>query len=195
MALSRASQYILFFNGMAMKAEAYCLIATMLIGLPFAVSAQDTSGIAGTYEILICKSKSEFSNACPEIAHGTLVISDRPFAPEEIVKVGKMDFPPPLEEMRACFSGNRPDHAQTYAFIDKRAAIGWSIENAVLKVELFRSADAGYNAELRIDGDKLSGTGHSWGAGAAAPGFANADALVGHRIGPPDISACLSDIK
>jgi len=178
-----------------MRTEGYFLLTTLFLGLPIAGSAQAIPSIAGTYEIQICKLNCEKPNPYSVIAHGILVLSDRPLTADEIAKVGKMNFPPPPEEMRACFSGNRPHHPETYAFIDKRAAIGWSMENTVLKVELFRSGDAGYNAELQIDADKLSGTGHSWGVGAAAPGFAKADALVGHRIGPPDVSACFRDIK
>jgi hypothetical protein len=149
----------------------------------------DTPGVTGTYELLICKSSCSFSNPQLAIARGRLVLSDSPLSTDEVKKTDRFHLSVPGERLRACFSGARPMHAETYAFIGNSGATTWTLTNNLLRVSLYRSPDAGYEAELHVDGDILSGQGRSWGAGVAAPRF-GPDVIVGRRVGPPDISAC-----
>src|SRR5262249_22165463 len=144
----------------------------------------------GTYELFICKRDCAFANSQTAIAKGVIVLFDRPLSREEVGRLDPLGLTEPGETIRACFSGTRAEHAETYAFIDKTGATTWSFENSVLRVVLFHSPDAGYGTELRVEGDTLLGNGGSWGAGAAAPSF-GPDVIVGRRIGPPNFSACL----
>ena len=171
------------------------LLAFIFVGIVGTVSAQLDARVAGTYELLICKSDCGFTSDQSVIARGVVVLFNRSLSADEIKNVGTMPFASAPEDLRACFSGDRPEHAETYAFIQEKAAIAWSIENDVLKLELFRSPDAGYNAELRAQGDVLTGAGTSWGAGAGSPNFAKDNVIVGRRVGPPDISRCLVDAR
>lgn len=145
----------------------------------------------GTYELLICKSECSFQNPAMAIARGTIVIFKDALSPEDIERIDRFHHARTEEVLRACFYGVRSEHTDTYAFIQKTGATMWSFENNSLKLGLFRSPDAGYEVDLQLRGNALSGEGHSWGAGAGAPRFSPVDVIVGRRVGPPRISACL----
>jgi len=171
-----------------MTARIYSVVLALCVASSAAAALAEKPDVTGTYELSVCKSDCELTQSV--IAKGTVVLFNRPLSSNEIDKLGPSRFFGPAEALRACFSGARPEHAETYAFIQKTSATSWSFENGVLKIELFRSPDASYEAELRLQGDVLSGVGHSWGAGAGAPRFGAADVITGRRVGPPNISAC-----
>jgi len=168
----------------------FTLLALLYLGTTSAAASVSESEVIGTYELLLCKSECSFENLAAAITRGTVVLFKDPLSQEDVEKLDRFHRARAEEVLRACFSGVRPEHAETYAFIQKTGATTWSFENNVLKFGLFRSPDAGYEAELRLRGDVLSGEGHSWGAGAGAPRFSPVDVIVGRRVGPPNLSAC-----
>jgi hypothetical protein len=58
---------------------------------------------------------------------------------------------------------------------------------------LYESPDAGYDAQVVVERERMEGTGRSWtaGVGDAFP----PDFISGRRIGPPDRARCVRDIE
>jgi hypothetical protein len=144
---------------------------------------------AGNYELLICKSACSFEHPQSAVAKGLIVLSEDPLPRDVVEKIRLSHFVEP-NHARACFVGTQSERAKTFAFLTKAMSTSWALENGVLKFELFRSADAGYEVELERKSSILVGKGMSWGAGVAAPHF-TPDIVVGRRIGPVNVSACL----
>jgi hypothetical protein len=157
--------------------------------LCFTLTQPHASEMTGNYQLLICKSPCSFEQPQSAVAEGVLVLSDEPLSPGDIQKLGPSHFSA-SNEPRACFAGSRSDSAETFAFLGKRGVTSWALENGLIKLELFRSADAGYEIELERIGEVLIGKGVSWGAGVAAPQYSH-DFVIGRRIGPVNISVCL----
>jgi hypothetical protein len=145
--------------------------------------------VAGTYELIICKSACSFSK--PENAFATLVVVlfDRVMTQKDMDRIDPYyHFDPGVN---ACYAFSRKAQAQSYAVISEKGVSPWLSSDHKIRFALFRSPDAGYAVELERTGDSLAGTGRSWGAGMGAPPPEYThDTVVGRRVGPPDISGC-----
>ena len=153
------------------------------------VLAAHDADVAGSYEILVCKTGCAFGDSQAPAALGTVVLFDAPLSTSDVVDIDPFHFGTPDETLRACFSGMQYENAETLAFGSKRGVSGWEYKHNQLTFQLLRSIDAGYEATLQREGELLRGTGTSWGAGEAAPGY-RPDVIVARRVGPPDISWC-----
>ena len=151
--------------------------------------ADDAPRIAGSYEVLICKSACAFGDPATPPALGVVVVFDKPLPGRAIAGIDPYHFGAPGEKVRLCYSGMQSDTARTLAFATKRGVSAWQFDKHQLTFELARSIDAGYEASLSFDGKTVHGTGNSWGAGVAAPGF-SPDIIVARRVGPADMSWC-----
>ena len=143
--------------------------------------------MAGSYEVRVCKTQCAFDSQTPD-AIGTVVLFDTPLSDSFIDEIDTfLGFP--REKVRACFSGSQFENPHTFAFATGRGVSAWEFKAGKLTFELFHSVDAGYEVTLSREGELFRGTGSSWGAGVAAPGF-KPDVLVARRVGPADISWC-----
>lgn len=154
-----------------------------------APAAHGVDGLAGSYEVRVCKSDCEFGDSRSAASLGVVVLFDAPLSKKDIEDIEPYHFNTPGENLRACYSGTQFEKAETFAFGTQRGVSAWEFKNNQLTFELFRSVDAGYEATMKRDGKVLRGTGSSWGAGVAAPGY-SPDVIVVRRIGPSDISWC-----
>ena len=151
--------------------------------------AQPKTDVSGTYELLVCKKSCSFEKPQAAIAHGTVVLFESPLSQADADRLDPFHFAEPNEVIRACFVGEESNDAQSFAFGEKVGTTAWSLKGNTLTFSLMRSLDAGYSVEAERNGTKFSGKGVSWGAGVAAPGY-TPDAIVGRRVGPPNIAAC-----
>ena len=172
------------------RARLWTVIWVCGVACSFSIEA-NASEVAGTYELLVCKTACSFADPDAAFAKGIVVLFDKAMTPKEIERVDPSHFVWPNEVVRACFAGQNFKGADSFAFGERVGATHWSLQGKLLNFELLRSVDAGYEVDVERDGRNLVGKGTSWGAGVAAPGFSS-DIVVGRRIGPPDISACPS---
>jgi hypothetical protein len=157
-------------------------------------------GIAGTYEIEICRDSCVGEDAPHLLTRGCLVLDDTvydwdrfPRAMREYLEKYEsvLTVIRTQREPNACFVLGSSEDPDTYAGMSPVGVTKWlpNEENS-LSVALFHSHDAGYVARLTLGGQGLRGRGRSWGAGdwhQEVP----ADVLHGRRIGAPDWGICI----
>lgn len=174
-----------------MKTIALLLLSIVTLG--FSVQAADTSEhgkVAGTYEIIICKSNCSFSDPSNVFATTVVVLFDRAMSQEDMSRLDPFYHYDP-SDVRACYAVDLKAHAQSYVGINKTGVSPWELTGNKIRFDLFHSPDAGYAVDIEHTGELMTGTGRSWGAGMGAPppDF-GPDVIVGRRLGPPNISAC-----
>lgn len=91
----------------------------------------------------------------------------------------------------ACFALRRRSRdIETYAGIATTGLTHWSVgPDSVVRIELYRSPDAGYEVRLRWRPGGLQGEGRSWTVGVADARNSDEE-VVAERIGAPDIRRC-----
>jgi hypothetical protein len=174
-----------------MKISAVVLLAVTVVACVVQPARVDSdSEIAGTYELIICKTACSFSNRDNVIAKADIVFLDHMMSLEEAQHINPL-YNADTRDSNACYTVERSDEAKTYAGVRKTDTSRWLISGNTIKFDLFRSPDAGYAAEVKRTGSSLLGTGESWGVGMGAPPKDyGPDIIVGRRVGPPDISVC-----
>jgi hypothetical protein len=144
--------------------------------------------VAGTYELLICKSTCSFSNQRNAFARAVVVLFDQPIARKPYIARQPYAIDPSL---KACYLVKRNAKAESYAGIQETGMTSWLLRGHTIQFDLYRSPDARYMVEVERTGDLLVGTGRSWGVGMGAPAPEyTPDRVVGRRVRPPDVSAC-----
>jgi len=159
----------------------------LFAGLAFAVMAGAAQsavgkdrGVAGTYELLICKGSCSAGGKV--LGTGVIVLFEHAMKPKDVARLD-----PPYdfrhEKANACY-------AVTYPVSKASGATIYSLDRDTVSFVLMRSKDSWYSVRVERKGDVLSGVGNFWSAGVAPPpGFVE-DMLIGKRLGPPDIAAC-----
>jgi hypothetical protein len=176
------------------------LAIVALCGAAHPANASPVDEVAGTYELLICKSACSFSDPHNAFTRATVVLLDHALTRGERELIDPDYHPPdrasapvprrpPEFEMRGCFSLKHLAKAQSFAQIKTTGATPWQFKDGTLRFELYRSPDAGYFVELERKGRLLGGKGVSFGAGVANPGYSD-DVVVGRRLRDADISVC-----
>lgn len=167
--------------------------AAVLTQVPAAPSA------AGTYHLSICQ------GACAgqPMVSGLLVLSDRPFTLERLSEpaqrylhqkaVWLLVHIRELAQPNACFALQRQPGASTVVGSIPSSITDWRTTGRAVAVTLFVSPDAGYVAELELDGQDLRGHGFSWGM--PGPYHRTDETIAATRVGPPDMDRCLRQIE
>ena len=156
-----------------------CLaFAVMVSAAPWAVGKD--RGVAGTYELLICKgSCSARGNV---LGTGVIVLFEHAMKRKDVAQLD-----PPYdfrhEKANACY-------AVTYPVPQASGATIYSLDRDTVSFVLMRSKDSWYSVRVERKGDVLSGVGNFWSAGVAPPSGFVEDTVVGRRRGPADIGAC-----
>jgi hypothetical protein len=162
------------------------------------LAAQTVRGqtpIPGTYAISVCKTApctpGDSSHA---VAWGQLVLfADSinlralPDSARRLLEGLFLDRP-----ANGCVIMQRASNATTYA--GGVRGTYWSSDSSRggwINLTLYRSPDAHHAVTARVIGTALRGTGRSAGAGAAEVDWPT-DTIVGERIGPPDLAACVT---
>lgn len=149
--------------------------------------------VAGTYAVAVCKGAPCVpDDTVHAVAWGQIVLFNEP--------INLVALPDSARRLLAgihlhaptngCTIMRSAPHVQTYLAVT--SGTRWeSIAGAPDQITLLsRSPDATYDALLRVTVNGMSGTGSSWGAGAAKVDWPT-DTIVARRIGPPDLNACI----
>lgn len=147
----------------------------------------------GTYDLLICSEACSVDAPEKVLISGHLVLLPYTFSRPELELLDPregMSVSP--HELSACFTLSLlPGRSFTgYANTRHPAVTGWTYQNQRVHLSLYRSPDAGYEVDLSPSDGLYTGTGMSWGAGAADPKDPHIDYVLARRTGPADISQC-----
>ena len=145
--------------------------------------AQSPPSPAGTYTFDICRGGCGPRDQPGAYLRGTLILLDSVIPVPE--SWGRY-------HPNACFQLTqiRPQE-DSYAGIWKHGLTVWQRADSGhgISLILYRSPDAGYDADLRVMETELRGSGGSWGTGVAEI-HAPRDSIVARRVGPPNPGSC-----
>lgn len=157
---------------------------------------------AGTYEVRACMGPCDPASA-PSVVTGMLVLTDEPFSLAPLSAIASSHLRESEEwlfaslegrEPNACFHLSRsPGAPRSFLASSPVGVTEWKVAGDGLSVLLWASPDAGYVAQLRVDGRNLVGSGYSW-----APGDEYQPAgevIVAIRTGPPELARCFQAIE
>jgi hypothetical protein len=160
---------------------------------PAPAAAPDTT-VAGTYEVVLCDGCDAAGTPAAErlrvVLYGEPLFVSGPLAgvnPPDGVKIFQRMLT--LERENYCF-GLPPGYERGLvgAFYDTAIAIWERTRGDSIRFPLYRSADAGVEVRVRIQGGRMSGVLEDW----YAPGRPTQviGAVTGRRVGPPDPEVC-----
>lgn len=188
-----------------MRTHPRWMVACAMIGactLP-GTAAPGPAEWPGTYEVTVCTQSCDPAVGGTVLARGHLVLESSAYDPQSVPETARTYFERHSIYLlhsvargapNACFVLERSEAAanRTYAGIQPVALTRWtrSDSSGTMRVPLFRSPDAGYVAEVMIQGAALTGTGKSWGS-ESSDLEGTGDIISGRRIGPPDRDLCL----
>ena len=159
------------------------LFALAVMGSAAQFAVGKDRGVAGTYELLICKSECSFSERGNVVQTAVIVIFDRAMKRKDVERIDPTYLDFRYDPARACY-------LLTYPNRQTSGVTSWILSKQTLSFSLMHSPDSWYSVRVERNGDSLRGTGNFWTAGVAPPPGYRADTIVGKRRGPADISAC-----
>ncbi len=148
---------------------------------------------SGTYDVLVCKGPCSFEVSTNVVAKGVLVLANASFAPKSLNQRSVLPFERAYGiggDPNGCFVLDTVQENRSYAGLIEVGMTLWRTGLGRVQLELYTSPDAGYFATLTLTSDGFRGEGGSSGGGPAetVPG---PDILIGKRIGPGDVDACV----
>lgn len=169
-------------------------IASSLV--PFALPSPAATGapgdtIAGTYDILICTGACSFDRQENAAVKGRLVLFADKLGKADLQRFDENRFSNHFDEpINGCFTLETVRKTSIYAGAEKIGVTSWSRQGGEYRFSLFHSPDAGYEASVARTTTGLSGSGASWGAGAAAPEHPGKETVIARRTGDANIADC-----
>jgi hypothetical protein len=171
-----------------LKIEPPVLLA-MIVLCGAAQSAQSKDlGLAGTYELLMCKGECSFSERANVLRTAVIVILDRAIKRKDAERIDSTYHDLKSTEAKACYTLKYPDRQVS-------GVTAWSLDRKTISFTLVRSKDSWYSVRVERNGDVLRGVGNFWSAGVAPPPGFIPDTIVGRRRGPADVAACKAEVK
>ena len=175
------------------------LLAAVLSGTAPRSSSQIPIG--GSYRLLVCRDTCGHRDSTLAYVKGTLVFSDSSFDLRSVPTAAREHM-----EFSYMFMGNagtsdtRPNGcfilsplkkvADSYLGIESVGLLKWQRgTTGIIYFDLFRSPDAGYHVVLDAATSQFTGSGESWGAGAAEI-HAPSDSVIAWRLGPANLNPC-----
>lgn len=168
--------------GVAMKLETLALLFAVAAS-GAAQSAEKDQGVAGTYELLICRGRCSFTERGNVLRTAVIVLFDRAMKRTDVERIDPAYLDFRYDKAKACYVLNYPNRQSS-------GVTAWLLDRKTLSFTLVRSKDSWYSVRVERKGDLLSGVGNFWSAGVAPPPGFTPDTIVGRRRGPPDIAAC-----
>jgi hypothetical protein len=157
-----------------------CVMAA-LAGAAQSVESKDR-GVAGTYDLLICKGPCSFTERANVLGTGVIVLFEHALKGKDVERIDSTYLHFKYDKANACYVLSYPNEVP--------GVTAWMLDGKTLSFVLMRSKDSWYSVRVERKGDALSGVGNFWSAGVAPPPGFVADTLIGKRRGPPDIAAC-----
>jgi hypothetical protein len=161
--------------------------------VPRAICAAGSSGhtAAGTYDILICNGTCSFDKQTNAIIKGRIVLFENKLGKADLQRFDANRFSYHFgEAINGCFTLESVRQSSINAGGEKVGLTSWSEQGRQLRFSLYHSPDAGYEVSVERTRTGLTGTGSSWGAGAAAPDPPSKEIVIARRTGGADISNC-----
>jgi hypothetical protein len=140
-------------------------------------------GVAGTYELLICRGQCSFSDRKNVDRTAVIAIFDRAIKRKDVEGIDSTYLDVKHDPARACY-------LLTYPNRQTAGVTSWTLSGQTLSFSLMHSPESWYSVRVERAGDLLKGFGNFWTAGVAPPPGYTPDTIVGRRRGPADISAC-----
>jgi hypothetical protein len=140
-------------------------------------------GVAGTYELLICKGPCSFTERGNVLRTAVIVLFDRAMRRNDVARIDSTYLDFRYDNAKACYLLTYPNRRAS-------GVTAWMLDRKTLSFTLMHSPDSWYSVRVERKGDLLSGVGNFWSAGVAPPPNFIPDTIVGRRRGPADISAC-----
>ena len=166
-----------------MKIESLVLLVVTVLGGAAQSALAKDRGVAGTYELLICKGECSFSERANVVRTGVIVLFDRSMKRKDIEGIDSTYLDFRYEPAKACYILTFPNGHTS-------GVTAWTLERKTLYFTLTHSPDSWYSVRVERKGDLLSGVGNYWSAGVAPPPGFIPDTIVGRRRGPADVAAC-----
>lgn len=157
--------------------------AVAVSGAAQSAKAGSDQGVAGTYELLICRGRCSFTERGNVLRTAVIVLFDRAMKRADIERIDPAYLDFRYDKAKACY-------VLTYPNRRSPGVTAWLLDRKTLSFTLVRSKDSWYSVRVERKGDLLSGVGNFWSAGVAPPPGFTPDTIVGRRRGPPDIAAC-----
>jgi len=167
-----------------MKIETLALLLIVVVsGAAQSAEAGRDQGVAGTYELLICRGRCSFTERGHVLRTAVIVLFDRAMKRTDVEQIDPAYLEFRYDKPKACY-------VLTYPKRQSSGVTAWLLDRKTLSFTLVRSKDSWYSVRVERNGDLLSGVGNFWSAGVAPPPGFTPDTIVGRRRGPPDIAAC-----
>lgn len=172
-----------------MKIETLALFfAAVVSGAAQSAEASKDQGVAGTYELLICKGRCSFTERGNVLRTAVIVLFGRAMKRKDVETLDPAYLDFRYDKAKACY-------VLTYPNRQSSGVTAWLLDRKTLSFTLVRSKDSWYSVRVERKGDLLSGVGNFWSAGVAPPPGFTPDTVVGRRRGPPDIAACRAAVN
>ena len=137
-------------------------VVLAVMGLVVGATAQSADvskggQLAGTCELIICKSACSFSKPANAFATVVVVLFGRVMTQREVDRIVPFSHYDP-HEINACFEFKRRADAQSYAAInvDANGVSPWSLGDHTIQFELYHGPDSGYVVEIERTGDVVA---------------------------------------
>jgi hypothetical protein len=166
-----------------MCCKLFAWLAMALIGAAAQSAQSKDRGVAGTYDLLICKRQCSFTERTNVLRTAAIVIFDHVMKRKDVQRIDSTYLDFRYDPAKACY-------LLTYPNRQTSGVTAWMLDGEFVSFTLMHSPDAWYSVRVERKGDLLRGTGNFWTAGVAPPPGYTPDTIVGRRRGPTDISAC-----
>jgi hypothetical protein len=166
-----------------MKLALFLLLAMIVMSAAARAAANKDRGVAGTYDLLICKGECSFTEQRNVLRTAVIVLFDRAMKRNDVARIDPTYLDFRYDKATACYLLNYPNRQVS-------GVTAWMLDRHTLSFTLLHSPDSWYSARVERKGDLLSGVGNFWSAGVAPPQDFIPDTIVGRRRGPADISVC-----
>jgi hypothetical protein len=157
---------------------------------------------AGTYEVRACMAPCDPASA-PNVVTGMLVLTDEPFSLGPLSAVATSHLRESEEWLFASLEGRAPSVCfhlsrspgapRSFLASSPVGVTEWKVAGDGLSVLLWASPDAGYVAQLRVDGRNLVGSGYRWAPGEEYQPAG--EVILAIRTGPPELARCFEAIE
>jgi hypothetical protein len=170
-----------------MKLALFLLLAMSVMSTAARAAQNKDRGVAGTYDLLICKGKCSFTERSNVLRTGVIVLFDRAMKRNDVARIDPTYLDFRYDEAKACY-------LLIYPTRQASGVTAWLLDRHTLSFTLMHSPDSWYSVRVERQGDLLSGVGNLWSAGVAPPPDFVPDTVVGRRRGPADISMCTAKV-
>jgi hypothetical protein len=173
-------------------------VSLFLVALPMidtCSGAEYPGDLPGTYEMVVCNGRCSFEDPANIVVKGILVLLPVAYKPEALNSLS----PKPFEygysfgpdSTNGCFVLETLVKHKTWAGLMDLGMTSWSFHAKRLTFSLYASPDAEYFVTAQFGQGGFDGQGVSSGGGPAEPHH-TADAVLGRRIGPAELSRCIA---